>query len=191
MGLGDVCRELNELDAALHHTLEGIELSRLWRPVNAAIGYITLARIKQTLENVKDADGAMEAAWQLATQYDTTGMGNIGIAFYRTLLWIEQGNLDAARQWAKERGLDGELDSTELDQKDDYVSYHLRKDECLVLARLLIVQNRTDKALATLEPVLIRMEQQGRTRLAHERRALRPGSGHKLPAPPIAGSLAP
>jgi LuxR family maltose regulon positive regulatory protein len=168
MGLGDVCRELNELEVALHYTLDGIELSRLWRPVNAALGYLTLARIKQTQGNVKDADEAMEAARRLATQYDTNDMGNIGAAFYQALLWVEQGNLDAASQWAKERRLDGEIDPAELDRKDDYVSYHLRKYEYLVLARLLIAQNRLDEALSILESVLIRMEQQGRTRLLIE-----------------------
>ena len=168
MGLGDVCRELNELEAALHYTLDGIELSRLWRSVNAALGYITLARIKQVQGNVKDVDEAMEAARQLATQYDTTDLGYIGVAFYRALLWVEQGNLDAASQWAKERGLDGEIDPAELDRKEDYASYHLRKYEYLVLARLLIAQNRLDEAVSILEPVLIRMQQQGRTRLLIE-----------------------
>ena len=168
MGLGDLCRELNELEAALHYTLDGIELSRLWRSVNAALGYITLARTKQMQGNVKDVDEAMEAARQLAVQYDTSGLGVIGVGFYQALLWIEQGNLDAALRWAKERRLDGEIDPAELDRKDDYASYHLRKYEYLVLARLWLAQNCPDKALSVLEPVLIRMEQQGRTRLLLE-----------------------
>ena len=168
MGLGDLCRELNELDAALHYTLEGIELSRLWRSVNAMIGYITLARIRQAQENWQDADEAMETARQLAAQYDTTGMGVIGVAMYRAQLWAAQGNLDATLRWAKERRLDQEIDSTELDRKDDYLSFHLRKYEYLVLARLLILQNRPDKALSVLEPLFSRMEQQGRTRLVIE-----------------------
>ncbi len=168
MGLGDLCRELDELEAALHYTLEGIELSRLWRSVNAALGYITLARIKQTQGNVKDVNEAMEAARQLATLYDAADMGIIGVSFYQALLWIEQGNLEAASQWARERGLDQEIDPAELDRKDDWVSFHLRKYEYLVLARLLLAQAHPDKALSVLEPVLSRMEQQGRTRLLIE-----------------------
>ncbi len=168
MGLGDLCRELNELDAALHYTLEGIELSRLWRSVNSMIGYVTLARIRQAQENWQDADDAMEAARQLAAQYDTTDIDDLGVALFRAQLGVGQGHLDAATQWARERGLDGEIDPSELDRKDDWVSFHLRKYEYLVWVRLLLAQNRPDKALSILEPVLARMEQQGRTRLLIE-----------------------
>ena len=168
MGLGDLCRELNELDAALHYTLEGIELSRLWRSVNAVIGYITLARIRQAQGNWQDADEAMEAARQLAAQYDTTDIDDLGVALFRAQLGVEQGHLDAATQWARERGLDGEIDPSELDRKDDWVSFHLRKYEYFVWVRLLLAQNRPDKALSILEPLLARMEQQGRTRLLVE-----------------------
>jgi LuxR family maltose regulon positive regulatory protein len=168
MGLGDLCRELNEPDAALHYTLEGIELSRLWRPVNAAIGYITLARIRQMQGNWQDADEAMQVARQLAAQYDTTNIDDLGVALYRAQLWVKQGHLDAAAQWARERGLDGEVDPAELDRKDDWVSFHLRKYEYLVWVRLLLAQHRPDKALSILEPMHRRMEQQGRTRLLIE-----------------------
>ena len=168
IGLGDVCRELNELEAALHHTLEGIELSRLWRGVNAALGYCTLARIRYAQGHLPAADEAMEMAGQFVPQYDPTDLSGIGVAYYQALLAVEQGDLDAAMRWASERLLDREIDPAELDRQDDYVSYHVRKYEYLVLARLRLAQNRPDRALSILEPVLIRVERQGRTRLLIE-----------------------
>lgn len=168
IGLGDLCRELNELEAALHCTLEGIELARLWRWPTAMSGYVTLARIRQGQGNTAEAKAAIETARQLAAQYDTTDIDDVAVALYRAQLWVEQGDLEAALQWARERGLDGEIDPAELDRKDDFISYHLRKYEYLALARLLLAQNRPAAALSVLEPVLLRMQQQGRTRLLIE-----------------------
>jgi LuxR family maltose regulon positive regulatory protein len=168
IGLGDLCRELNELEVALHYTLEGIELARSWRWPQAIVGYMTLGRIRLAQGKVEGANEAMETARQLAVQYDTTDIYDIGVAMYRAHLWVEQGDLEAALRWAKERGLDRDIDPTELDRKDDWVSFHLRKYEYLVLARLLLAQARPDRALSLLEPLLSRMEQQGRTRLVIE-----------------------
>ncbi len=168
VGLGDLCRELNELEAALHYSLEGIELARLWRWPQAMLGYITLARIRQTQGKIEDADEAIETARQLAIQTDATDIDDVGVAMYRAQLWVGQGNLDAAQHWARGRGLDEGIDPIELDRKDDFISYHLRKYEYLILARLLLAQNQPDKVLSLLEPLLSRMEQQGRTRLVIE-----------------------
>ncbi|MBI5029490.1 MAG: MFS transporter [Chloroflexi bacterium] len=62
-------------------------------------------------------------------------------------LWIAQGNFDAAQQWTRERSLRRELDLTELDLSEDYLKYHLRKYEYLVLARLRIAQGRADDGI--------------------------------------------
>jgi len=168
IGLGDLCRELNELEAALHYTLEGIELARLWRWPQAISGYMILARIRQAQGNMEYANEAIGTARQLAVEYDTTDIDDVGVAMYRAQLWVEQGNLDAAQDWARGRGLDEGIDPIELDRKDDFVSYHLRKYEYLILARLLLARNQPDKVLSLLEPLLSRMEQQGRTRLVIE-----------------------
>ena len=47
IGLGDLYRELNELDKATDTLLEGIELNLQWRDAAAIDGYISLARVKQ------------------------------------------------------------------------------------------------------------------------------------------------
>lgn len=168
LGLGDVCREQNELDAALHHTLEGIELSRLWRGTNAALGYCTLARIRYAQGDARAAGEAMALAVQLVPQDDPDDLTGIGVGYYQALLAVQQGDLDAVSRWASERALDRAIDPAELDRQDDYLSYHVRKYEYLVLARLSLAQQRPERALAVVEPVLLRMERQGRTRLLIE-----------------------
>jgi LuxR family maltose regulon positive regulatory protein len=71
-------------------------------------------------------------------------------------------------RWAEERGLAKRRDSPELEESDDFFSSRLRKYEHLVLARLLMAQDRPEEVLALLEPLLPRMEQQGRKDLVIE-----------------------
>lgn len=168
MGLADIQREWNDFDAAEKLVHDGIELSKQWRAAVAAIGYITLARIKQAQGDSTGANDAIEQAWQLVVQDRATEMDDWGIALYRAQLWIAQNNLDAAQRWARARGLDREIDLSELDRSEDFLNYHLRKYEFLVLARLLIAQNRADDALAILEPLMMRMQQRNRIRLVIE-----------------------
>jgi LuxR family maltose regulon positive regulatory protein len=61
----------------------------------------------------------------------------------------------------------------DLEDNEAFISYHLRKYEHLVLARLLMAQDRPDEALALLEPLLPRMERRGRTDLVIEIQILR------------------
>jgi LuxR family maltose regulon positive regulatory protein len=168
IGLGELRREWNDLETASRCALEGIELAHRWRWPAAIVGYIALARVRQAQENAGEANALMEEARQLAIQYKTTDMDDLGVAMYQAQLWVVQGDLEAAGRWAKERGLDQAIDPTELDRQDDYVSFHIRKYEYLVLARILIAQGRPDKVLLFLEALLARMEQQGRTRLVIE-----------------------
>jgi LuxR family maltose regulon positive regulatory protein len=168
IGLGELWREWNDLETASRCALEGIELAHRWRWPAAMVGYIALARVRQAQENAGEANALMEKARQLAIQYKTTDMDDLGVVMYQAQLWVVQGDLEAAGRWAKQRGLDQDIDPAELDRQDDYVSFHIRKYEYLVLARILIAQGRPDKALSLLEALLARMEQQGRTRLVIE-----------------------
>jgi LuxR family maltose regulon positive regulatory protein len=70
-------------------------------------------------------------------------------------------------------GLDRDVGPAALEASDDLLNYHLRKYEYLVLARLLMAQDRPDEALVLLEPLLPRMEQQGRIGLVIEIQMLR------------------
>jgi LuxR family maltose regulon positive regulatory protein len=168
IGLGELWREWNDLEAASRCTLEGIELARRWRWPAAIVGYITLARVRQAQGKAEEANALMEKAHYLAIEYKATDMDDLGVAMYQAQIQIVQGDLEAAERWVKERGLGQGIDPAELDRQDDYVSFHIRKYEYLVYARVLIAQGHADRALPLLEAVLARMEQQGRTRLVIE-----------------------
>jgi len=168
MGLGDLTREWNDLEAASRYVEEGIALTRQWSIFAALEGYIVLARVRQAQGDADGAGKALEQARQLAAQFRATDIDDLFVATSQAQLWVAQGNLAAAWQWARDRGLDRDIDWAELDDQGDFVNYHLRKYEYLILARMWLAQDQPDKALSVLEPLRLRMEQQGRTRLVLE-----------------------
>ena len=168
IGLGDLAREWNDLEAASRYVEEGIALTRQWSIFAALEGYMILARVRQAQGDADGAGEALEQARQLAVQFKSTDMDDLFVATSQAQLWVAQGNLAAAWQWARERGLERDIDWAELDDPDDFVHYHLRKYECLILARMWLAQDQPDRALSVLEPLRLRMERQGRTRLVIE-----------------------
>jgi LuxR family maltose regulon positive regulatory protein len=127
-----------------------------------------LARVRQAQGDADGAGKALEQARQLAAQFKATDMDDLFVATSQAQLWVAQGNLAAAMNWARERGLERDIDWAELDDPDDFVNYHLRKYEYLILARMWLAQDQPAKTLSVLEPLRLRMEQQGRTRLVLE-----------------------
>jgi len=171
IGLGELLREWNDLEAATRYLVQGIELTGQWREIATFPGYITLARVRQAQGDVDGARDAIQKAQQLAIEFDAADWDDLLVAMCQARLWLAQGDIEAAVRWAEERGADA--DSAEPEGGDEFISYHLRKYEHLVLARLLMTQDRPDEALALLEPLLPRMEQRGRTDLVIEIQILR------------------
>jgi len=168
MGLGDLWREWNDLEQAKRYCLDGIELAKYLRESTAIAGSITLARIYQTIGEVNLSHEAIQNAWELARQTKETGLDDLYVWLYRANLEIMRGDLEAAEFWIKERGLTGEFDQTDLDQKDNYYKYHILKYELLVSARWFIAINQPQKALTLLTQLLSKMEEQGRIHLVIE-----------------------
>lgn len=173
MGLGEVWREWNDLESATLSLTDGIELSKRWSEVAAFDAYIPLARVRQAQG---DADGAWDAvreARQLAMRTDSTELDDLAVVLYQAWLSVAQGDVEAAMHWAEERGVWTDLDEVDHEDREAFVNAHFRKYERLVLARALIRQDRPDEALALLEPLLPRMEEQRRIDLLIQVQMLR------------------
>ena len=157
MGLGELSREWNDLEAAERYLTEGIELSKRWADVGAIEGYLTLARVRQAQGDVKGAREAILVAQQLAVKFEATELDDILVASHEVHFWITQGNLQPAMRWFEEQGLTVDVALSELERIDDGISLFGRRRrtrEYTALARLLIAQGRPDKALAVLASLL-------------------------------------
>ena len=152
VGLAEVAYERNEFDTALRHLTQGIPLCRqfVYTPP-LATGLATLAWIRQA---DGDPGGALEAigqAEQAAPGMDVTGLLN-PVPAQRARLLLAQGEAAAAARWTKELGLSP-------DDEPDYP----REREYLVLARVLLAQDRPSQALGLLERLQAAAAAQNRT----------------------------
>jgi LuxR family transcriptional regulator, maltose regulon positive regulatory protein len=162
VGLAEVAYQRNELESALWQATEGIALCRQFLyPAPLGIGLVTLAWIRQAHGDPGGALEAMGEAARAALGPGVTGLLN-PVPAQRARLLLAQGDVAAAARWAEERGLG----------PGDEPGYP-REPEYLVLARVLLAQDRPAQALTLLERMLAAASGQGRTGSVIEIGALR------------------
>jgi LuxR family maltose regulon positive regulatory protein len=143
VSLGRIQLEWNDLASAETLLTRGLELGRLTAGADTQLwGRIALALLKQAQGN---GYGALEILEQI--EQKNSGMMSI-IASYRARLWLAQGNLMAATQWARERHF---TDTNDIDAG--------------TLARVQIAQRRvvlqtSTRSLPDLGPLLEYLEHQ-------------------------------
>ena len=160
LGLAEVAYQRNELDRALEYVTEGIALSRqfLYGP-SPAPGWVTLAWIRQA---TGDPAGALEAIGE-AEHASPVPAGLLYPApAQRARLLLAQGDVAAAARWTHETGLHAE-DEPRYPREPGY----------LVLARVLLAQERPTEALALLDRLHAAAAAQDRTGSLIEIGALR------------------
>jgi LuxR family maltose regulon positive regulatory protein len=161
VGMAEVAYQRGQLDTALRHLDEGIEPCRqliFAQPV--ATGLATLAWVRQAQGDPAAALDAMEEAARVAPGLGVASTLN-PVPAQRARLLLAQGDLAAAARWARQHGLG----------PDDEPSYP-REPEYLVLARVLVAQDRPDQALGLLERLEALAVKQQRTGSLIELRAL-------------------
>jgi LuxR family transcriptional regulator, maltose regulon positive regulatory protein len=162
VGIAQVLYERNELDDALRHVAEGIELCRHVMVLRERDrGLATLAWIRQAMGQ---PDAALQAMNEACRMYPTVGVAGLfnPAPAERARLLLAQGRIEEAARWTKERGLTA----------DDDISYPWERDY-LVLARVLLAQAEPNRALGLLERLDTLAESQGRTGDLIQVRALR------------------
>jgi LuxR family maltose regulon positive regulatory protein len=142
VGLSELRRERNDLDAATAYLLRARELS-LGAVVshNRARWCVAMARINAAQG---DLDGALDLLDEAERQRVPEFFPNVRpIAALRARIHIAQGRLDDAVDWARAQGL----------APDDELSY-LREYEHLTLARLLLARATGNRAGPALQEAL-------------------------------------
>ena len=160
-GLAEVAYQRNELDAALRYVTDAIaHCQRLSYTQPLAASLVTLAWIRQAGDDEAGAIEAMAEAERVAPGPSVADPFN-PVPAQRARLLLAQGDVAAAARWAEERGLSAA----------DQPAYQ-REREHLVLARVLLAQDRAGLALSLLERLLAAAVSQRRTGSIIEIRAL-------------------
>jgi LuxR family maltose regulon positive regulatory protein len=142
IGMADVLREWNDLDAALAHIKQGLALMPWWgKADDLALAYITLARIHLAQANRSDATEAVEKAIQLIQTRGVFSEARNAVESAQVKLWLAQGDLYAADRWAASR--EGRSGSDDLFKFENELTYITR-------VRVLITQNKPNEAIGLL-----------------------------------------
>ena len=134
VGMSELEREHNDLNAATQHLLRSKELGEhTGLPQNRYRWRVAMARIR---EAQGDLDGALDLLDEAERLYVSDFSPNVRpVAALKTRVWVAQGRLGEALDWAREQGLSVE----------DDLSY-LREFEHITLARILLARYKSDRA---------------------------------------------
>lgn len=146
MGLGDLLRELGDLDQAGDLILEGIELTRQWREGAAIEGYLFLSRVKQLQGEWKAANQLLEKAIKMAEEYDVMALDDRLAALWQARLWSFEGRVPDLEAWINNNQVDRPLSPLKNDQGLILENY-LHAREKTIQARYLLQTGETQEAL--------------------------------------------
>ncbi len=156
---GEVLAELNELDEALHKAREGIELVRRGGDV-AMVGwsYLCLTRVLFSRGDLAGAEETIREMEHIGQETDVPPWVMHLLATWQARIWLAQGQLNAASQWAQEHGLDADIVPTLLHEIEINI----------MLARVLMAQGRLGDTSRLLQRSLNAAKAMGRTSRAIE-----------------------
>lgn len=132
VGMSELYYERNDLIAAEQHLLKSKELGELnWLPKNPYRWRVAMAHLREIQGGVDDALGLLNEAERL---YMSDFAPNIHpVLALKARVWIKQGELEKALNWASERKLTIEEDPS-----------YLREFEQITLVRVLLSQCQSD-----------------------------------------------
>jgi len=142
VGLSELHREHNDLQIATQHLHRSKELGEhAGFPQNRYRWFIAMARIRQTQG---DLEGALDLLHKAETIYVSDFSPNVHpISARKVRVWVAQGRLAEALDWARENGLSAE----------DELGF-LREFEHITLVRILLARYESDRTESAILDVI-------------------------------------
>jgi LuxR family maltose regulon positive regulatory protein len=142
LGLGEILREQNDLDAADEYLTQGIALGQQWDNFELLVdGYISLARVARARGDLDQALRIIEETQQLALRHHAASFTVATVETHRVRLRLAQGNIEAVTQWAQDISGASVTSSSII----------MREVEMATLARVYVAQHKPGDALSILE----------------------------------------
>ena len=145
VGISELCREHNDLEAAAWHLQRSKELGEFSLPETRYRWHVAMARLKEAQGDLARALDLLDEAERLYIRSPDPDVRPI--AALKTRMWLSQGRLAEALGWAHERGL----------SVDDDLSYP-REFEHITLARVLIAHYKSDRVERSLREAMALLE---------------------------------
>jgi LuxR family maltose regulon positive regulatory protein len=161
LGLGELAREWNDLDAAARYLSDALALCAQYGEIGALVCTLTLARVHHAQGDEARAEERLREAEAIAAATRVTQIDDRLVAAAQARQWIEAGDLDRAVAWAQEHGLDVRR-AVEAGLEGGSIDYNLREAEYLTLARLTLARGEPGQALALLQLLEREAAQRGR-----------------------------
>ncbi len=115
IGLADLLREWNQLDAAHEHAVTGIEYGRRYGVYSLLVSaYVVLMRVLQAQGDVEGALDALRNAERTMQAHHVRLATRIELNTSRVVQWLAVGDVDTAGRWAEECGGGSELEQIAL-----------------------------------------------------------------------------
>ena len=141
---GETLAEMNELDRALDLAHKGMGLAERGSDV-MMLGWscLSLTRVLFSTGDLAGAEAIVRKMDRVARESMVpTWIADLNAA-WQSRIWLAQGELGAAVQWVRERGLE-----------PDHAPDHLGAFAYIAYARILIARGRTDEAIDLLQRML-------------------------------------
>ncbi len=141
-GLGELYVEKGDLDTAAQYLRTGQKLGERTELTNWLHRYyVSLARLKEAQGDLDGALGLLDEAERVQIRNPLPDMRPI--AAFKARVWLKQGNLDKAMEWAREQGL----------SVDDDLPF-IREFDYITLARVLIAAGKNDRISGSIDEAI-------------------------------------
>jgi LuxR family maltose regulon positive regulatory protein len=155
---GEALAEMNDLDAAKDRAERGAALTERGSDVAMiSMSYVCLTRVLFSAGDLAGTQAVLDKLQRLSQKTHVPPWLTNLTGARQAQIWLAQNKLDAVSQWVQE---------CRLDVDDDPV--YQREIGHIILARLLIAQERQDEALRLLQRLLESAQACGRTSRAIE-----------------------
>ncbi|MDX1522737.1 MAG: hypothetical protein R3264_14005, partial [Anaerolineae bacterium] len=159
VGMSELHCERNDLNAATQHLLTSKELGEFaGLPQNRYRWCVAMARIRQVQG---DLDGALDLLHEAERLYISDFFPNVRpIAARKARVWVAQGRLAEALDWAREQGLSKQLMAFLVNPEIDWISATLNRAVYGFFYSFQRMQGVPEEELADLKESILSVEDQ-------------------------------
>lgn len=155
LGLGELAREWNDLEAALRYFDDSVTALGQFSEIGLTISYLSIARVQLSKRAWDAAQDTIAQAHHHARESTASPFDDHLVAMMQARYWILHGDVDMALQWARSQGLlDRPVAEVIAGRGPTAAIDEFLHGQYLLLTRLFLALEQPDKALQTIEPLL-------------------------------------